>query len=155
MSTYWVPMAAGQVMLQSRGAWAAGTSYVAGDIVSYNGVNYLSVAPSTGVTPPATLLPPNISYGATPPASPNDGDLWYLPADTTLGIIWIFRYRAASASAYKWEYIGGPPLRHAISTQETTTAVTTWVDLATVGPRVIVPRAGDYDVDVDAPMAHS
>ena len=54
-----------------------------------------------------------------PPASPADGDLWVaLGAGTTRtreartssgGVAWQFRYNAGSASAYKWEFIGGAP----------------------------------------------
>jgi hypothetical protein len=86
------------------------------------------------------------TYGTTPPASPVDGDEWILPVDTTNGIMWRFRYRAASASAYKWEFIGGPALRADVPGNDTSTANTgAYIDTTTVGPRVNVPRAGDYD----------
>src|SRR5262245_8394309 len=52
---------------------------------------------------------PVITYAATPPASPQSGDLWYLPADATNGVVWVFRYNSGSASSFKWEFIGGPP----------------------------------------------
>jgi hypothetical protein len=84
-----------------------------------------------------------VTYGATPPASPNDGDTWILPADTTNGIMWVFRYRAASASAYKWEFVGGAPTYQRIDTDQGTASATP-VDLATVGPQFTLPRAGDY-----------
>ena len=35
------------------GNWAAGTAYQPGQVVSYNGVDYLAVNPSTGQIPPA------------------------------------------------------------------------------------------------------
>lgn len=85
-------------------------------------------------------------YGTTPPASQQNGDLWYFPADVAAGIVWTFRYNAASASAYKWEFVGGPDFSPAILAGSTATStVASWVDGSPVGPRIIVPRAGDYD----------
>jgi Carbohydrate-binding module family 5/12 len=42
---------AGAGAVDYEGAWAAGTSYLAGDVVIYNGVTYLAVNPSLGVAP--------------------------------------------------------------------------------------------------------
>jgi hypothetical protein len=67
--------------------------------------------------------------------------------DATNGIIWNLKYRAASASAYKWEFIGGPPLISEIAAAETTTS-TTYAALTTSGPNVVIPRAGDYIVAI-------
>ena len=94
-----------------------------------------------------------MSYGATPPTSPQDGDEWVLPFDTA-GRLWRFRYNAASASAYKWEFVGGSEITANIETGESSTS-TAMVDLATVGPRVILPRAGDYDVIGGATVQHT
>jgi hypothetical protein len=88
------------------------------------------------------------TYGTTPPASPNDGDEWYLPADATNGVIWAFRYRSASASAYKWEFVGGAPMAAGPS-GSMTIATGTPTDL-TGGPTVTLPRAGDYVIDLGA-----
>jgi hypothetical protein len=95
-----------------------------------------------------------VSYGTTPPASPNDGDEWILPADSTSGVMWRFRYRAASASASKWEFVGGPPLYRSVDTAEGT-ASTTAADLPTVGPQFTIPRAGDYLIDTVANMTNT
>jgi hypothetical protein len=79
------------------------------------------------------------------PGSPVNGqDCFYL-ADATNGIVWHLKYRAASASAYKWECMDGPPLTSEIVTGEAT-ASTAYVDLATTGPQVTLPLAGDYDI---------
>lgn len=78
-----------------------------------------------------------------------DGQEVYVLADSTNGVLWRFRYRAASASAYKWEFVGGPPLSAAVATQESTASVA-YVDLATVGPQIVLPLAGDFDVSVEA-----
>jgi hypothetical protein len=86
------------------------------------------------------------TVSATPPGSPIDGDEWILPVDTTNGVMWRFRYRAASGSTYKWEFIGGSPLNSDVGASVNSTS-TTYADLAgSTGPTVTVPRGGDYDV---------
>jgi hypothetical protein len=77
------------------------------------------------------------------------------PADATNGVTWAFRYNAGSASSYKWEFVGGSDLVATITGNESTTTVTTWVDLGTIGPRVVVPRAGDYDFIAGTQASHS
>lgn len=80
----------------------------------------------------------------TLPATPVDQQECIYVADTTNGIKWHFRYRAASASSFKWEAVGAStPLYSEVATDEST-ASTTYVDLATVGPSVTLPLAGDY-----------
>jgi hypothetical protein len=118
------------------------------------------VAPlDSGARVPLAYLPagtPTITYGTTPPASPADGDLWMFPADATNGVIWQFRYRAASASAYKWEFIGGTPALARVETSESlTTPVGSIVDLATVGPQITLPRDGDYQIYFQAQATNS
>lgn len=84
------------------------------------------------------------------PATPYDGQECYYLASDTQGVVWRLRYRAASASAYKWEVVGGAPLRGvdlaqlADPTTGETTSSTTGADLATLGPDVTLPLAGDY-----------
>lgn len=85
------------------------------------------------------------AYVTTLPGSPYDGQEVYLQVDATNGINWHFRYRAGSASAYKWEFLGGPPLDSRVDALEISTS-TTYVDLTTAGPSVTVPRAGDYEL---------
>lgn len=46
---YWSALAGG--IVDYAGPWAAGTTYAPGAVVSYNGVSYLAVNPSTGVVP--------------------------------------------------------------------------------------------------------
>lgn len=48
---YWSPLAAAPI--DYVGAWSAGTAYQPGQVVRYNGVDYLAVNPSVGQTPPA------------------------------------------------------------------------------------------------------
>ena len=89
-----------------------------------------------------TSPPPTV---ASLPSSPVDGDEIVYTANGTLGVRWHFKYRAASASAYKWEFIGGAPIR-----AETDYAVwTSWTGYATLThaatpTQITVPLAGDY-----------
>ena len=81
------------------------------------------------------------------PGTAIDGQVIYYNADSTNGVVWQLRYRSASASAYKWEFVGGSPLVSTVIASESTTS-TSFTDLATVGPSITVPLAGDYDVEI-------
>jgi hypothetical protein len=59
------------------------------------------------------------------PSSPVDGQVIDYVADATNGVVWRFRYRSASASAYKWEFIGGGNLDSYVAAQQSTSATTT------------------------------
>jgi hypothetical protein len=106
------------------------------------------VAPSTNqyrvVVAGGIWTPP--AYVTSLPASPSDGQEVYYAADPTNGVIWHLRYRAASASAYKWEAVGGggPPLFARVDTLGTFTG--TWADIPST-PTVTLPRSGDYDIE--------
>lgn len=88
------------------------------------------------------------------PSSPYDGQECYYLADASAGIVWHLRYRAASSSIYKWEVFGGSSLAGYIAAQEPTSSGV-YVDLATVGPSVTAPLAGDYDIAHGAAMVHN
>lgn len=118
-------------------------------------VTLVAAAPMNNIENELALLDPlqtskqnAISYGASPPASPADGDLWCLPVDTTNGVMWMFRYRAASASAYKWEFVGGAPIKSEGGAASNVTG-TTYVDF---GVSITLPRAGDYQFRWGASM---
>ena len=86
------------------------------------------------------------------PGSPVDGQECYFQnaAMDTAGVVWHLRYRQASSSAYKWEAVGQPaPLVQEITAAESTSSAA-YVALATAGPAVTVPLAGEYDVDIGA-----
>lgn len=89
-------------------------------------------------------IPP--TYVTSLPGSPYDGQVVYYQsaAMATLGVVWQLRYRATASGSYKWEFIGGSPLNDFIFTSEATSSAT-YVDLATVGPSVTIPLAGDYE----------
>jgi hypothetical protein len=94
-----------------------------------------------------TFLQSTASYGTTLPGSPVDGQEAILVDSTTNPTYqWRFRYNTGSSSAYKWECVGGVPARVSVVTDESMATSSAWVDLATVGPSFVVPRAGDYDV---------
>ena len=89
----------------------------------------------------------NAGYGTSLPASPTDGMEYVLVDSTTLPTYqWRFRYNNGSSNTHKWEFVGGAPLRPAISGGISTSS-TAYVDL-TSGPSVTVPRAGVYTVEV-------
>jgi len=80
--------------------------------------------------------------GTTLPAAPVNGQEYYYVADSTNGVVWHLKYRTTSA---KWEYVGGAPLFAEVTAAETTTS-TSYTALATAGPSIAVPVAGDYMV---------
>lgn len=90
------------------------------------------------------------------PGAPTDGqEVVYQNATMAgLGIAWRLKYRAGSASAYKWEFIGGSPWVAEVTTLETTAAAA-FTDLTTVGPSITLPLAGDYAIGLSALVRHS
>jgi len=107
----------------------------------YNDVQTQQIRTLQSASPRVTALP----------TSPYDGmEVVYL-ADATNGIAWNLKYRAASASAYKWEFIGGMPLEALIEAAGTRTVANAFGDLGSgAGPTITVPLGGDYVVDVHA-----
>jgi hypothetical protein len=83
------------------------------------------------------------TMAAGPPAGPADGDIWIATGVDANGTIWQFRYNAGSASAYKWEFIGGPS---AEAERPSTVGITStaWTEDATNQVRVTLARGGDY-----------
>jgi hypothetical protein len=73
----------------------------------------------------------------------DDGQEIAFVADATNGIVWKFKYRNASASARKWEFIGGQPL---LAEQDTGALLTTAAYTAYNGstPQLTTPLQGDY-----------
>jgi hypothetical protein len=154
-----LPAAAASTTLTYQGDWAGATTYQDGDVIVYNGVAYLCVGGPTTTTPDGSVwgaaqLDP-IGYAATLPASPVDGQRSILVDSTSNPTYqWLFRYNAGSSSAYKWECLGASPAYQRIDTQETGAAGQTgvWQDVTTVGPKFVLPRAGDYEFGWGAAM---
>lgn len=90
------------------------------------------------------------------PGSPVDGQEIYFQSTAMAadGIAWHLRYRATASSVYKWEFLGGAPLYNLVA-QNAGTASGTYTDLATPGPDVTVPLAGDYMVAQGCGAANS
>jgi hypothetical protein len=96
----------------------------------------------------------NPGYGTSLPASPSDGQEYTLVDSLTNSTYqWRFRYNAAATSAYKWEFVGGSDAFATVPADESS-GTTGWVDLATVGPRVIVPRPGEYAATAGCSLTH-
>lgn len=90
------------------------------------------------------------------PSAPFDGQVIYFQSEAmaALGVVWQLRYRAASASAYKWEYVGGAGLHEYTTGGEKAVVVGTW-NLIPGGPTITLPLAGDYDVRAQATIIES
>jgi hypothetical protein len=94
------------------------------------------------------------AFSSGPPTNPSDGDIWNATGVDTNGTMWQFRYNAASASVYKWEFIGGSKTGAILNTQESTTVLyPSLVDLS--GPQVIVARGGDYLVSYGSQIVNT
>ena len=89
-------------------------------------------------------LTPLSAPGTTFPINPHEGQKFTYIADATNGVLWSFEYHA-TGSAYDWWFVGGAALLANVNTFETRTN-TSFGDLATVGPTVTAPLAGDYEV---------
>lgn len=81
------------------------------------------------------------------PTSPVDGMEVYFQnaAMATDGIVWHLRYRAASASTYKWEFVGGQPLHTMLATDTNLAGNVNWQ--AVGNPTIVLPFTGDWDVE--------
>jgi hypothetical protein len=111
-----------------------------GDTFSYNGTAWTYTGPMPVAGRPALVT-------ALPTGTILEGTEIYFQA--AAGVNWHLRYRAAGAP-YPWEYIGGPPLRAAIDTDQTYAEGATYVDTATPGPQITLPLAGDYTYNYTA-----
>lgn len=86
------------------------------------------------------------------PLSPIDGqEILYL-ADATNGVVWRLKYRAASTSPYKWEFVGGAPLSATRDAAETTAST---VPVGLNGPNLNLPLAGEYDLSVSGRLQNN
>lgn len=137
--------------LDWEGAWAAGTAYVKGDVVTKDGVVYGAVNDSTGQTPPpASFIPtstPIPLVTALPTTGLFDGMEVIFTDSLTAGLyFWRFRYVAARPTN-KWVFVGGAPAFSQVDTNQSTTS-STYADLGTVGPDLTVPIAGLYVVEI-------
>ena len=98
----------------------------------------------------SSLRPPLVT---ALPGAPVDGQEIYYLADAANGITWHLRYRAASASTYKWETIGGGPL-YAEDLNSGSVSGGTYADIATA-PSLVLPLAGDYFIAFGSVIANA
>jgi len=105
--------------------------------------------------------PPSISVVTTTetivmslPSSPVDGQIINYLADAANGIVWRLRYRSAASGSYKWEFVGGSPLRATAAFSFVVGTINTWVDISPT-PSITAPLAGDYDIDFGAYITQS
>jgi len=99
-----------------------------------------------GIVTPASAVPLVTAL----PGSPVDGQEVLLTDSLTAGTYqWHLRYVAARASN-RWVFVGGPPAYSEVATRETSATANAYVALATPGPSIAVPVAGDYLVSLGA-----
>ncbi len=85
------------------------------------------------------------------PSNPTVGDTVMYAADATNGVYWNLYYDGIGS--YPWKYVGGPPLLDLVSASGETTTSSSYTALATAGPTLTLPLAGDYDVNISAQTA--
>lgn len=102
----------------------------------------VTIFPMAGVGLPSRVT--------TLPSSPSDGQEVYYVASAADGVLWHLKYNAGSASAYKWEFLGGPPTKRERADGGYRNA-SSWGELTTgVGEAITLPLAGDYDIEFGA-----
>lgn len=128
-----------------------GTTYGSGDgSTTFNvpdSSGFIILASSQAARLAAAALP---QYVTSLPSSPVDGQTVVYAADATNGVMWTLRYRAASSSSYKWEFVGGSNLSSSVaaSANRTNTAY------GSLTPSVTLPLAGDYEVSFGAGLSN-
>lgn len=84
------------------------------------------------------------------PSAPVDGMIIDFLADDTNGIVWHLKYREAEVGAFKWYYLGGPPLILRVAGARSITSVP-YAAVPTDGSSLTLPvLAGDYDIEAQA-----
>lgn len=98
----------------------------------------------------ARALYMNRSVVTALPTDPVDGQEIYYLANNAQGNIWHLKYRSASASNFKWEFVGGTPIVARVPASEVPVTANVWVDLTTIGPEILIPLDGQYMVTAGA-----
>ena len=79
------------------------------------------------------------------PSTPVNGQECYFLADDANGVVWRLRYRSTSASAYKWEFVGGSSLSRERMPADTANFIGGgWGAFNANDPIITVPLAGEY-----------
>jgi hypothetical protein len=146
--TQWQAVAAGADLVYD-GDFPAGTPYVDGEIVVYQGVAYICVTPTSaapvawpgGAQPPVAPTIVGPTYATSLPASPVDGQEAILVDSLAAPqYAWRFRYCASITAADKWLYIGGSAAEATDSTDYAIPAG--WAVVPS--PTITIPRVGTY-----------
>jgi hypothetical protein len=82
------------------------------------------------------------------PTNPIDGDEVIFLADANNGILWHLKYRASANSTYRWEFVGGSPMRKSYE-GALITASTNYTTLPN-GPSLTVALPGEYRITITA-----
>lgn len=139
--------AAGSRTYSIRGFVSSGTGSVNGGAggVGGNLPAFIRITKVPSAVPgPSGLVPPT-AIGTALPASPVDGQEFILTDSLTAPTYsWRFRYLAAKTSN-KWLCVGGAAAVSLVDATETTGS-TSPTDLATFGPSIAIPVAGDYHI---------
>jgi len=120
-----------------------GTALPARSALNFVGPNIRAVDDAANVRTNVTVSVPLVT---ALPSSPIDGQECYFQAIYNAGadsVTWHLRYRASSGYTYKWEVVGGSPIAIEVAATETTSSGT-YVALATSGPSITLPVAGDW-----------
>jgi hypothetical protein len=68
---------------------------------------------------------------------------------------WELVYNAQSASAYKWERVGGSPMWQTSQPNIACATTGAWTDFSDGVPNIALPYAGDYEVGIGAELGHT
>lgn len=150
------PVGGGNVTQQSITVQAlmAKGDYVVGALYQDSGAALNVVGGASGTKMQATYVGPGFSAVRAKPTvqyvtpaqfaalAPIDGDEVYLIVDAVAGTTWHFRYSAGSASAYKWEFLGGASIEANVAAAVVGAGAGIWG--SDVAAQITVPRAGDY-----------
>lgn len=127
-----------------------------GETVDYSLIP-ANTAVNAGTVSSAVLNLTPIALASWPPAAPGAGDLQVLelPAayDPVGGKLlrWLCQYDSTNA---QWDVLGGPALYAEVQTAESAPSAV-YAALATAGPAITLPRAGDYVVAIGAQQSYS
>jgi hypothetical protein len=108
-----------------------------------NSMNFTAAGGDLKGTYPNPLVAP--ATVTSLPSSPIDGQQIYYVADATNGVVWHLRYRAASGSTHKWEFVGGGKIVLGPQGSLQLTTASTWTAV-TGGPTLTIPLPGDYRI---------
>lgn len=103
-------------------------------------------APDDGTAPVPMLRAYTATYTQLPTEGLYEGMAILFVADAAKGKLWRLRYSPTLSASLPWLYEGGHALYDQVTASQGTPGPThtTYADLATVGPQVTAPLAGDY-----------